>query len=326
MLAGVSPESAACVAEQVDALGGMPSGESDTDESDTDSAMAAEQAIVAMMLGCLTPEEMALLSGPGSPGRLRRSRPVACGHRGLPVGSRRILVRACWLCLRLPRTRRLGGGGEVVLDHKPFLADDAPQRGRCGPALRLKHAAVVGELQASWLARSSAATGAAALGVGTARVDVNRTASPASMLRWCLTDRNVAASGTYQDVGGPDRAAAASWGRRAPTTTAASAAIADVVASTCSSGDAAWSTNTQSEPATVQLGHDGSSKATSSVASARAVGSSGTAGSTRSSWTRRGHRLATYGAAGPAPVGPLSEAHAGGGIADPQPGGSRSGA
>ena len=71
MLAGVSPESAACVAEQVDALGGMPSGESDTDESDTDesdteAAMAAEQAIVAMMLGCLTPEEMALLSGPGS--------------------------------------------------------------------------------------------------------------------------------------------------------------------------------------------------------------------------------------------------------------------
>ena len=61
MLAGVSPESAACVAEQVDALGGMPSG-----ESDTEAAMAAEQAIVAMMLGCLTPEEMALLSGPGS--------------------------------------------------------------------------------------------------------------------------------------------------------------------------------------------------------------------------------------------------------------------
>ena len=58
MLAGVSPESAACVAEQVDALGGMPSG-----EGDTDSAMAAEQA-TAMMLGCLTPEEMALLSGP----------------------------------------------------------------------------------------------------------------------------------------------------------------------------------------------------------------------------------------------------------------------
>ena len=61
MLEGVSPESAACVAEQVDALGGMPSG-----ESDTEAAMAAEQAIVAMMLGCLTPEEMALLSGPGS--------------------------------------------------------------------------------------------------------------------------------------------------------------------------------------------------------------------------------------------------------------------
>ena len=66
VLAGVSSESAACVAEQVDALGGMPSGESDTDESDTEAAMAAEQAIVAMMLGCLTPEEMALLSGPGS--------------------------------------------------------------------------------------------------------------------------------------------------------------------------------------------------------------------------------------------------------------------
>ena len=58
MLAGVSPESAACVAEQVDALGEMPSG-----EGDTDSTMAAEQE-TAMMLGCLTPEEMALLSGP----------------------------------------------------------------------------------------------------------------------------------------------------------------------------------------------------------------------------------------------------------------------
>ena len=77
MLAGVSPEGAACVAEQVDALSELPSDESDTDESDTDesdtdesdtdAAMAAEQAIVAMMLGCLTPEEMALLSGPGSP-------------------------------------------------------------------------------------------------------------------------------------------------------------------------------------------------------------------------------------------------------------------
>ena len=67
ILAGVSAESAACVAEQVDALSELPSGESDTDESDTDAAMAAEQAIVAaMMLECLTPEEMALLSGPGS--------------------------------------------------------------------------------------------------------------------------------------------------------------------------------------------------------------------------------------------------------------------
>ena len=68
ILAGVSPESAACVAEQVDALSEIPSGESDTDESDTDADMAAEQAIVAaMMLECLTPEEMALLSGPDSP-------------------------------------------------------------------------------------------------------------------------------------------------------------------------------------------------------------------------------------------------------------------
>ena len=53
MLAGVSPESAACVAEQVDALGEMPSGDPDTDS-----------AMTAMLLGCLTPEEMALLGGP----------------------------------------------------------------------------------------------------------------------------------------------------------------------------------------------------------------------------------------------------------------------
>ena len=59
---GVSPESAACVAEQVDALSETP-----PDENDTDAAMAAEQAILAAMLGCLTPEEMALLSGLDSP-------------------------------------------------------------------------------------------------------------------------------------------------------------------------------------------------------------------------------------------------------------------
>ena len=64
ILVGVSPESAVCVAEQVDALSELPS-----DESDTDAAMAEEEAIVAaMMLECLTPEEMALLSGPGSAG------------------------------------------------------------------------------------------------------------------------------------------------------------------------------------------------------------------------------------------------------------------
>ena len=55
---GVSPESAACVAEQVDALSETP-----PDTSDSDADMAAEQAFVAAMLGCLTSEEMALLSG-----------------------------------------------------------------------------------------------------------------------------------------------------------------------------------------------------------------------------------------------------------------------
>lgn len=59
---GVSPESAACVAEQVDALSEIP-----PDESDTEAAMAAEQAVVTAVLGCLTPEEMALLSGLDSP-------------------------------------------------------------------------------------------------------------------------------------------------------------------------------------------------------------------------------------------------------------------
>ena len=59
---GVSPESAACVAEQVDALSEHP-----PDESDTDADMAAEQAVFAAMVGCLTPEEMDLLSGLDSP-------------------------------------------------------------------------------------------------------------------------------------------------------------------------------------------------------------------------------------------------------------------
>ena len=60
---GVSPESAACVAEQVDALSETPPDTSDTGENDTDGDIAAQQAFVASMLGCLTPEEMALLSG-----------------------------------------------------------------------------------------------------------------------------------------------------------------------------------------------------------------------------------------------------------------------
>ena len=55
--AGVSPESAACVAAQVDAINEtLPQG-ADIDEQ-------AEQAMVAAMFGCLTPEEVALLSGP----------------------------------------------------------------------------------------------------------------------------------------------------------------------------------------------------------------------------------------------------------------------
>ena len=49
---GVSPENAACVAEQVDALSEDP---------------PDEQAVVAAMLGCLTPGEMALLSSAESP-------------------------------------------------------------------------------------------------------------------------------------------------------------------------------------------------------------------------------------------------------------------
>ena len=140
-------------------------------------------------------------------------------------------------------------------------------------------------------------------------------------------DRHVAASGAYQDVGGAGSGLQLRRpGRRAPTTTAASAATADVVASTCSPGDAASSTNTQSEPATARSSATtDASKATpsSSRICMSAVGSSGTAGSTRSSWTRSGHRLATYAlAAGTGAGSPPSEAHAGGGIADPQPGGS----
>ena len=53
---GVSPESAACVAEQVDALSELPPDESDT-----------EEAAVAALLECLTPEEMGLLNGLDTP-------------------------------------------------------------------------------------------------------------------------------------------------------------------------------------------------------------------------------------------------------------------
>ena len=44
--------------------------------------------------------------------------------------------------------------------------------------------------------------------------------------------------------------------------------------------------------------------ASSSRICTSAVGSSGTAGSTRSSWTRRGHRLATYALSGGAEAAP----------------------
>ena len=55
--AGVSPESAACVAAQVDAINEtLPQG-ADIDEQ-------AEQEMFAALLGCLTPEELALLSDP----------------------------------------------------------------------------------------------------------------------------------------------------------------------------------------------------------------------------------------------------------------------
>ena len=104
----------------------------------------------------------------------------------------------------------LGGGSphrlvEVVLDHKPFLADDAPQRGRCGPALRLKHAAVMGELQRVVFVGSQLRAGEGSGGgrcwygqgrrqqAGVAGVD-------AAMV--LDVDRNVAAPGPYQDVGG----------------------------------------------------------------------------------------------------------------------------
>ena len=180
-------------------------------------------------------------------------------------------MRACWLCWtgclwrwNSPTVTTglasfavgFGGGGphrlvEVVLDHKPFLADDAPQRGRCGPALRLKHAAVVGELQ--------------------------RVVFAGSQLR-----------------AGDESGGARCWYGRCRRQ---QDSVADVVASTCSPGDAAWSTNTQSEPATARSSATtDASKATpsSSRICTSAVGSSGTAGSTRSSWTRRGHRLATY--------------------------------
>ena len=57
--AGVSPESAACVAAQVDAI-------SETLPQGSDIDAQAEQEIFAAMLGCLTPHEIALLSDPDS--------------------------------------------------------------------------------------------------------------------------------------------------------------------------------------------------------------------------------------------------------------------
>ena len=57
--AGVSPESAACVAAQVDAI-------SETLPQGADIDAQTDQEIFAAMLGCLTPEELALLSDPDS--------------------------------------------------------------------------------------------------------------------------------------------------------------------------------------------------------------------------------------------------------------------
>ena len=57
--AGVSPESAACVAAQVDAI-------SETLPQGADIDVQTAQETFAAMLGCLAPEELALLSDPDS--------------------------------------------------------------------------------------------------------------------------------------------------------------------------------------------------------------------------------------------------------------------
>ena len=57
--AGVSPENAACVAAQVDALNETLLQEADNEQ--------AEQEMIAAMFGCLTPEELALLNTPDDP-------------------------------------------------------------------------------------------------------------------------------------------------------------------------------------------------------------------------------------------------------------------
>ena len=54
--AGVSPENAACVAAQVDALNETLPQEADNEQ--------AEQEMIAAMFGCLTPEELSLLNTP----------------------------------------------------------------------------------------------------------------------------------------------------------------------------------------------------------------------------------------------------------------------
>ena len=86
-----------------------------------------------------------------------------------------------------------------------ILADDAPQRGRCGPAMRLKHAAVMGELQRVVFAgsqlRASDESGGGRCWYGQGRRQQDSVAGvDAAMV--LHVDRNVAASVTYQDVGG----------------------------------------------------------------------------------------------------------------------------
>ncbi len=144
-------------------------------------------------------------------------------------------MRACWLCWTgclwrwnsptvttglASLTVGLGGGGphrlvEVVPDHTPFLADDAPQRGRCGPAMPLKHAAVMGEPQRVVFAGSQLRAGDESGGgrcrYGERRRQQDSVAGVDSAMVLDV-DRHVAAPVAYQDVGGAGSGCSASLG------------------------------------------------------------------------------------------------------------------